>query len=117
MRFFVNRFPPYSGEALDVSEATWLPRIKDIIANILARQVWSALLLFLRGGQCFVSGSAFKFILELDPFSECGYGSCSNKIAVKNSQYFSPRIVPQHPTLITLPLAKALTVLQEATIV
>ena len=39
MRYFVNRFPAWAGGEIDTSEQVWLPKIKEIIANILANQV------------------------------------------------------------------------------
>jgi len=39
MRFFVNRFPAWTGEEINTSEQFWLPRIKEIIAYSLANQV------------------------------------------------------------------------------
>jgi hypothetical protein len=42
MRYFVNRFPAYAGGEVNASESAWLPRIKEIVAGILDKQVESS---------------------------------------------------------------------------
>ncbi len=56
MRYFVNRFPAWSGGEIATSEQVWLPKIKEIIANILANQVSSLMAIFLKILQCCGSG-------------------------------------------------------------
>jgi hypothetical protein len=46
MRYFVNRFPAWSGGEISTSEQVWLPKIKEIIDNILANQVSCLMAIF-----------------------------------------------------------------------
>jgi hypothetical protein len=59
MRYFVNRFPAWAGGEISTSEQVWLPKIKEIIANILANQVSCLMAIFLKIQQC--CGSEIPF--------------------------------------------------------